>query len=165
VAADINVVKVPSELRQVDQRALDVCSRDPDDYPAAALAALLSPCILLTHNHKDFGALGVRTGDQAKEAILAAVELRFGEFQFQAMVTLPAAPIRAAADAFTWASGKIGRTATWAIIVIAAAGLVALYVRQPEERKQKIKETVVKIGQSYVDEMTITTGQCRTCPC
>ena len=153
---DINVAKVPPGLRQLDQRALAVRSCDPDDYPAAALAALLSPCILLTHNHKDFGALGVRTADQAKDAVLAAIELRFGEFQFQAMVTLPATPVRAAVGAFTWASGKIGRRATWTIVGILVVGLVILYLKQPEERKEKIKEAAVKLGKSYVNEMTTT---------
>jgi hypothetical protein len=37
---------------------------------------------LLAHNHKDFGALGVRSAERAKDADLAAVELRFGEFQY-----------------------------------------------------------------------------------
>jgi hypothetical protein len=71
--------------------------------PAAALAALLSPCILLAHNHKDFGALGVRSAERAKDADLAAVELRFGEFQLHAVVMVPAAPFVAAAGAFIWA--------------------------------------------------------------
>ena len=48
----IRVVKIPPALRELDQRALEVRRLDPDDYPAAvALAALLSPCILLTGNH------------------------------------------------------------------------------------------------------------------
>jgi hypothetical protein len=68
--------------------------------PAAAHAAQLSPCILLAHNHKDFGALGVRSAERAKDADLAAVELRFGEFQLHAVVMVPAAPFVAAAGAF-----------------------------------------------------------------
>lgn len=60
----IEVVKIPPRLRQVDPRALEVRDREADDYPAAALAALLSACILLTHNYTDFGALGVKTKSQ-----------------------------------------------------------------------------------------------------
>jgi len=51
----VDVVKLPVALRQADRRALEV--RNADDY----LAALLSPCPLLTRNYKHFGVLGVRT--------------------------------------------------------------------------------------------------------
>jgi hypothetical protein len=60
----IDVVKVPAGLRELDPRALGVRDGDglrpgaPDDFPAAALAALLSPCLLLTHNYKHFGRPG-----------------------------------------------------------------------------------------------------------
>jgi hypothetical protein len=85
----INVVSLSPALREIDKRALDVRERDPDDYAAAALASLLSPCILLTHNHKDFGALGVRSADQCKDTIMAVVALKLGEFEFSAMVMIP----------------------------------------------------------------------------
>src|SRR5260370_11397385 len=74
----IEVVKIPPRLRQVDRRALEVSESDPDDYPAAALAALLSPCILLTHNYTGVAALGVRTEAQGVDAMLAVVELKIG---------------------------------------------------------------------------------------
>src|SRR5260370_336872 len=74
----IEVVKIPPRLRQVDRRAQQVSESDPDDYPAAALAALLSPCILLTHNYTDFATLGVRTQSQGVDAVLALVDLTIG---------------------------------------------------------------------------------------
>jgi hypothetical protein len=155
---DITVVTLPPAFRQLDKRALDVRACDPDDYPAAALASLLAPCILLTHNHKDFGALGVRTPEQAKDTILAAVQLKLGEFEFSAMVMVPAMPFRAAGMAFNWASAKIGRPATWVIIAVLAFGLAVAYFTQPEERKAKIKQVTAEIGKSYLDELTVVTA-------
>jgi hypothetical protein len=155
---DITVVKLPPALRQLDKRALDVRACDPDDYPAAALTSLLSPCILLTHNHKDFGPLGVRTPEQAKDTVLAAVQLKLGEFEFSAMVMIPTAPFRAAGMAFNWASAKIGRPATVTIVAVVAVCLAIIYFKQPPERKDKIKQAAAEIGKSYLNELTVVTA-------
>ena len=42
----LSVVSIPEALRRIDERAGSVRDLDPDDYPTAALATLLSPCIL-----------------------------------------------------------------------------------------------------------------------
>ncbi len=63
-----------------------------DDFPAAALAALLSPCLLLTHNYKHFGALGVRTRGQGLDGVMAVVAINIGEVQLQAVIWVPALP-------------------------------------------------------------------------
>lgn len=104
----IRVVKLPPALRELDQRAVGVRSLDPDDYPAAALAALLSPCILLTGNHTDFGPLGVQTEKQGVEAVVAGIAVKAGESRFQASVMVPAAPVIAVSEITKWASGKVG---------------------------------------------------------
>jgi hypothetical protein len=80
----IRVVKLRPSLRELDQRALDVRTFDPDDYPAATLAALLSPCILLTGNYTDFGPLGVQSEKQGVEAVVAGIAVKIGESRFQA---------------------------------------------------------------------------------
>src|SRR5260370_40132976 len=67
----VDVVKLPASLRQADPRALQVRDCDADDFPAAALAALLSPCLLLTCNYNHFGALGVRTRSQGVDVLIA----------------------------------------------------------------------------------------------
>jgi hypothetical protein len=93
----IQVVRLPPSLRQLDPRALAVRDSDPDDYPAAALAALLSPCILLTHNHNDFAALGVYTTSQGADALMAVIAINVGEMHVHAVLVVPALPIRLAA--------------------------------------------------------------------
>jgi hypothetical protein len=104
----ISVVSLSDALRKVDPRATAVLARDPDDYPTAALAALLSPCILLTRNHKDFAPLGVRTPTQGVDAILAVIEVRAGETQLQAVAVLPAAPVLAVGGVTKWAADRVG---------------------------------------------------------
>jgi hypothetical protein len=89
----ITVVRPPEHLRRVDTRALEVEALDKDDYPAAALAALLSPCILLTHNTKHFVPLGVRAWGQGTTAVAAAVEAKNGEIVFGGMLIIPATPV------------------------------------------------------------------------
>ena len=95
----IDVVRLPAGLRELDPRAPRVRDGDgvrrgdEDDFPAAALAALLSPCLLLTHNYKHFGALGVRTRTQGVDGIMAVLAIHIGEVQLQAVIWLPALPV------------------------------------------------------------------------
>jgi hypothetical protein len=91
----VEVVKLPDALRQADLRALGVRDLDADDFPAAALATLLSPCLLLTHNYKHFGMLGVRTRTQCVDGVMAVVAMNVGELQVRAVVLIPAAPVLA----------------------------------------------------------------------
>ena len=147
----IEVVKLPESLRQLDQRALAVHDRDADDYPAAALAALLSPCLLLTRNYKHFGALGVRTNSQGVDGVLAVVEINIGQMHLHAVAMVPAAPALAIGGAAKWASEKIGPVA-WLIL----GGLVAcgtwLYFKQPQDRRETIKEVAGQIGTFLLEE-------------
>ncbi len=91
------VVRLPPALREADPRALEVRDRDTDDFPAAALAALLSPCLLLTGNCKHFGGPGARTRNQGVNGVMAVAAINVGETRIQAIITVPAIPARAAA--------------------------------------------------------------------
>lgn len=147
----IDVVKLPPSLRQVDQRALAVRERDADDYPAAALAALLSPCLLLTHNYKDFGALGVRTESQGIDGVLAITEINIGQLRAQAVVMIPTAPVLAVGATAKWASERIG-PAAWVILGLLIAGGTYLYIKQPQEQREGIKEVAGEIGAQVLEE-------------
>ena len=154
----IEVVKLPPSLRQIDQRALAVRERDADDYPAAALAALLSPCLLLTHNYKDFGALGVRTQSQGVDGVLALVEINIGQMRVQAVVIVPTLPVRAVGAAAQWASERIG-PAAWVILGLIVTGGVYLYFKQPQERRERIKEVAGDIGTHVLKEYAKATAE------
>lgn len=141
----IAVVQVPPRLREADPRALDVRAVDPDDFPAAALTALLSPCLLLTCNYRHFGVLGVRTSSQGKDAVMAVVAVNAGEMQLQAAVMVPAIPVRAAAGVMRSAYGRIG-PAAWVIAGAVAGAGIWWYCKQPPERRERIRTAAGQVG-------------------
>ena len=67
--SNIEVVRIPPGLRELDPRALrvrdgdEVRPGDVDDFPAAALAALLSPCLLRAWATGEAGARSRRSHD------------------------------------------------------------------------------------------------------
>jgi len=165
----IEVVRLPSALRQIDRRAIEVRDCDPDDYPAAALAALLSPCILLTHNYRDFGPLGMKTASQGVDAIVAGIDLRIGEIHMNAVVMIPAAPVMAIGGAAKWASEKLGPVA-WVVLGALVLGGIWLYFKQPQERRERIKKAAGDAGMFVLDqagkaavEVGIARGQLQAC--
>lgn len=147
----ISVVSLSDALRKVDPRATAVLARDPDDYPTAALAALLSPCILLTRNHKDFAPLGVRTPTQGVDAILAVIEVRAGETQLQAVAFVPAAPVLAVGGVTKWVADRIG-PAAYLILAVLVVGGIYLYRKQPDERKEAIRNFAVESGKFLMEQ-------------
>jgi hypothetical protein len=148
---NIEVVQLPPGLRVLDPRALRVRDGDMDDFPAAALAALLSPCLLLTHNYKHFGALGVLTRDQASDGVMAVVAINVGEVQLHAAIAVPALPFRMAGATMSWATEKIG-PAAWVILGLVVAGGIYWYVKQPPERRDTSKKAAGSIGTHLMNE-------------
>ena len=147
----VDVVKLPASMRQVDPRALQVRDRDSADFPAAALAALLSPCLLLTRNYKHFSVLGVRTRDQGVDGVMAVVAINVGEMQVRAVVLLPELPVRAAAATIKWATSRIGPVA-WLILGVMATGGIYWYCQQPAERRDRINNVTGQIGSHLLTE-------------
>jgi hypothetical protein len=154
----IRVVKIPPALRELDQRALEVRRLDPDDYPAAALAALLSPCILLTGNHTDFSPLGVQSEKQGVEAVVAAIAVKVGESRFQASVMIPAAPVMAVGQITKWASEKVGPWA-WAGLALLLIAGGFLYARQPEDRRARIRAGAAQVGKVVLNQIMEATNE------
>lgn len=154
----IQVVKLPPSLRKLDPRATAVRDKDADDYPAAALAALLSPCILLTRNHKDFAALGVHTPKQGVDAVMGVIAVDIGVVHMHAVLMVPALPTQLAVAGGKWASERIGPTAVWVILLVAAVGGFCWYRQQPAERRERIKEVASAIGTRFLDEYVAATG-------
>ena len=147
----IDVVQLPAGLRELDPRALRVRDGDGvrlgdvDDFPAAALAALLSPCLLLTHNYKHFGALGVRTRMQGVDGVMAVLAINIGEVQLQALIFIPSLPFRVVGAAMEWATEKIGPLA-WVILGVGVAGGIVWYCKQPPERRDRINKVAGDIA-------------------
>ena len=114
-------MKLPEALRRVDERASQVEALDEDDFPAAALATLLSPAILLTHNFKDFAPLGVRDWSQGTDAVFAAAGIKDGETMFQGMLIVPAAPVVAVGAGAKWVADRVG-PAGWFLLPLLGIG-------------------------------------------
>jgi hypothetical protein len=147
----IRVVTLPDNLRTLDPRAPAVQALDPDDYPTAALAALLAPCILLTHNTKHFAPLGVREWSQGPKAVVATLDIQLGETRVQAVGMVPVAPVYAIAGGTKWAYEKIGPAAILILVGLVVGGIV-LYRRQPDERRNAIRAVAGNVGTSLMEE-------------
>ena len=147
----VDVVKLPASLRQADPRALKVRDRDADDFPAAALAALLSPGLLLSRNYKHFGVLGLRTYTQGVDGVIAVVAINVGEMQVHAAVMLPALPVRVVGAGMKWATDRIGPVA-WVIVAVLIGGGIYWYCKQPPERREKISKVAGQIGTHLLSE-------------
>jgi hypothetical protein len=147
----IRVVSIPTGLRQLDARAASVRDLDPDDYPAAALAALLSPCILLTHNYRDFRPLGIREASQGVDAILAAIDIKVGSVQLQAVATVPAVPVVALGAGVKWAADHAGPV-VWLLFGLLLLGGVVAYRSQPPERKEEAQRIAGAVGKYLLEE-------------
>lgn len=145
----MRVVDLPPVLRSLDERACEVQARDPSDYPAASLAALLSPCILLTGD-KDFRALGVQRTRQGTDAIVAAISVKAGESQVSAVTMVPTAPVIVAGAGAKWAADRFGPLA-WVAALVLIVGAVMIYQYQPQERRQRIREGAKTAGRIYFD--------------
>lgn len=146
----ITVVRLPEALKRVDARASEVESLDADDFPAAALAALLSPAILLTHNFKDFAPLGVRGWSQGTDAVLAAGMVSDGGLTFQGMLILPTAPALAVGAGVKWVTDNVG-PAGWLLVPLAGLCGYYLFRRQSPERQERWKGTAVDAVKAFVE--------------
>ena len=154
---NIDVVKLPGLLRDADPRANRVRDLDPGDFPAAALAALLSPCLLLTHNYKHFGPLGVHTRTQGRDGVMAVVAINIGEMQVRAIVLIPASPVIAVGAAAKSAADRMGPVVWWILAVLAGlaiGGGIWWYRKQPQERRDEIKHVAGEIGSHLMEEFS-----------
>ncbi|MCL4519764.1 MAG: hypothetical protein M1587_11275 [Thaumarchaeota archaeon] len=149
----IRVVTLPANLRELDKRATEVHGVDPDDYPCAALAALLSPCILLTGNHNDFNPLGVTTSIQGRDAVLSAIKIKDGEDAIQAIAIIPTVPILATEAGIKLVIEKVGSLA-WVVFVAIAVGGIYAYKQQSQKRKDAIWKVAHEVGGIFLDQFT-----------
>lgn len=147
----IDVVQLPEWLRSLDPRAVAVKEKDADDYPAAALAALLSPCLLLTENYRDFTPLGINRPRQGIDGVTAAISLDLGEMHFKGAVAVPGVPLLAIGGGVKWSVDRLGPV-TWLLLALAAAGGIVLYKRQPAERRDNIRRVAAQGGQFLLEQ-------------
>jgi hypothetical protein len=145
----INIVDLPDELKDLDTRSLVVRQRDQNDYAAASLAALLSPCILLTHD-LDFDALGVKNREQALFAICLIEDVSDGDAAVKAALMIPGVPLIAVGVGAKHAYDRFGPVAIGVVGLIVAGGIL-LYFKQPPDRRNAIKGGTGKVFRALAE--------------
>jgi len=108
---------------------------------------------VLTHDYHHFRPLGVRARSQGIDAVVAAIDVKVGETQVQAIMLVPAAPFLAAGATTKWAAEKVGPMA-WFVLALLVVGGVVMYQHLPPERKEKIKHFASETGTFLLDEYT-----------
>jgi hypothetical protein len=146
----IRIVELPPDLRKLDSRALDVRALDADDYSAASLAALLSPCVLMTRDITDFAPLGMEGLQQGVEAVKSVVALRQAESRVTATAVVPAAPVVLTYAAIKALADRYGPI-IWLIAGIGGVVGAAAYRGQPEERRQVIRARAGEVASSFLE--------------
>jgi hypothetical protein len=91
------------------------------------------------------------------DAVLAVIDVGAGELHLQAVLMVPTAPVQLTVAGGKWAAKKIGPTATWMILIAAAAAAIYWYCTQPAERRERIKDAAGSLATSYMNEFTAGT--------
>ena len=92
---------------------------------------------------------------------MAVVAINVGEMQIQAVVTVPAIPARAAAEAMKRATDRIG-PAAWVIAGVLTGGGIYWYCKQPPERRAAHQESRRR-GRHAPDEPRYQTAAAGAC--
>ena len=82
--------------------------------------------------------------------MVAVADINVGEVRVQMAVAMPAAPVRLAVAGSKWACDRIGPVAFGAILVALAASGIWWYARQPEERREQVKDAAGTVGRLYM---------------
>lgn len=143
----ITEVDIPAEHE--DPRIVAVSQRDPSDRPAAVLASILAPCMLVT-NDKDFQAYGVDNSIRHVIIFEAAVELSWALVEMHAILKLPELPLRGAIMGVGWAAERLKVSPMVIIAGISLLGFIA-YRAVSDESRTTIKTTTKSIAKNYAD--------------
>jgi hypothetical protein len=148
----LNLVELPTE--SVDARVAAVVARDSSDRPAACLASLLAPCVLLT-NDQDFEALvGAIQSLRNVVVIRAAAALGRATLQLQTMAILPTLPVTGAAKGTRWVANRIG-VSPWILGGIIVLLVVWAYRRQDGETRAVIDSRLLSLQASRPEGLDV----------
>ncbi|MDG7000095.1 MAG: hypothetical protein JRN15_13390 [Nitrososphaerota archaeon] len=131
----IRVVRLPEDLRELDSRAVKVRDLDSEDFPTAALASILSPCILLTGNSQHFYPLGVTDFDHGRKAIIAVGDGESNRIMLSTIETGTGLAITTPVEVGKWLYKKSGYKG---LLIASGLILAALYFyrKQPQSKRE-----------------------------
>src|SRR5581483_11683694 len=125
---------VPAEAR-----AQAVVDRDPTDRPAATLATLLAPCLLLATD-KDFESLvpiepwSPGEPPSAVIAVSATLVVNDTTLHVKAMVMVPVLPVAGVVGGVRWLGDRLG-VSPWLLAAAMVGGGAFLYHRLDPQRR------------------------------
>ena len=143
------IVDLPVETS--DSRIELVAARDHTDRPAAVLATLLAPCLLLTKD-KDFEALQVAKPGDPVLAIRVSLMVNETTIELQGITTVPVLPIAAVAAGVEWIGKKAGVN-PWVVGGILATIPGLIYWHMDEDRRAATRHTLGMLGTAYVEQV------------
>jgi hypothetical protein len=146
-----------SQLPSADTRVDAVSVRDSDDVAAAALASVLAPVLLLTHD-LDFKALGILDRNQALVGVQAVVSIATAQGKYQAAILIPAAPVIGVVEGIPWAAKRLG-ISPWVLGGVLAAIAYGVYRKTSPERRRKIVEGPLLVGKALLEMTSEATRQ------
>jgi hypothetical protein len=143
----LKLVKLPEE--SIDSRVSTIATRDSSDRPAAHLASLLSPCLLLTKDSDFEALLGVLKPVDYGEVVQAIVEHDEAMSQAQAIELLSLLPISATIEGIKWISTRL-QVSPWMVGGIICFFGIWVYRSQKEEVRGKIRKIATQVGYQFM---------------
>lgn len=138
-------------------RAALVAERDASDRPAAVLAALLSPCILLAHD-RDFEPLGIPGRGEPVLAVQATLVVNDTTVRVQAVVMTPALPVAGVVGGVRWIGNRTGLPPLLVGAALAGGGYL-LYTRMAPERRATARQVLADVGTMFLEEAVRAYGE------
>jgi|GEM_PF-3386862 len=150
----LTLVDLPSDYS--DPRVKQLAERDASDVPAATLACLLAPCVLLT-NDFDFESL-IEDLESLSHVLIvkAAVQLDNASGELRMVATVPTLPVAATVGGTRWVANRIGAS-PWVVggvlmLTVALLGIWA-YRRMDDDDKTALRQFGTEVGTRYLEEV------------
>jgi len=151
------ITSVDLSSMPADARAQVVLDRDPTDRPAATLATLLSPCLLLATD-KDFESLAPveswTPGELPSAVVAVSTTLVVGQatVRVNATVMVPVLPVAVVGGGVCWLGGRLG-VSPWLLAAAIVGGGAFLYMRLDAERRAAARKALADVGTTLLEEL------------
>ncbi|MGH2627373.1 MAG: hypothetical protein ACRDHY_12065, partial [Anaerolineales bacterium] len=143
--------------------------RDPTDRPAATLATLLAPCLLLATD-RDFESLVPvepwRPGEPPSPVIgvRATLVLNDAMLHVNATVMVPVLPVAGAIGGVRWLGGRLS-VSPWLLAAAIVGGGAFLYRRLDPQRRAAARRVLADVRTTVLEELVRAQAEQQTALC